>query len=446
MGAPFIPGGIFSGLSNEYRGPMHFIRKQTRKFICLLFTLTLLSPDAWSQKQSLFAAGTIRPLKTGEILPLSLLDAHADLKGKKLIILDFWATWCTSCIKGLPKLDSVQQSFDKELEVILVNPSTTGNTKKDIDLFFSKRMNPGNNPYRFTSITMDSILVKFFPAKYLPHYVWLNEEGRVLAFTASNEVNKTNIRKAINGEQLTMEQKIDKLDFNNALPLMQYDNGGAFSDIIYRSLLTKYLPGIGTSTRNWKDSLSRNISYINHSAYSLLKQATSVKDHLMVMPAATSAWMKSTRFSYEINMPLSGTDAEIKGIMKQDLERYLHLQIRDTMVQQTCRVLIKTPGFDSGKLFTKEAKPLLQWKGGRNTTNKLVNQPLSQFITRVNALAGYAEGISYLDETGITQHIDMELTADFRDLPSLNKELQAYGLQWVEAKRTLKGLAIEKIK
>src|SRR5690606_22197853 len=30
-----------------------------------------------------------------------------DYRDRKLIILDFWATWCGSCIKNFPKLDSL---------------------------------------------------------------------------------------------------------------------------------------------------------------------------------------------------------------------------------------------------------------------------------------------------------------------------------------------------
>ncbi len=446
MGAPFIPGGIFSGLSNEYRGPMHFIYNQTRKFICLLITLTLLSANAWSQKQSHFAAGTIRPLKTGEILPLSILDAHADLTGKKLIILDFWATWCSVCIKGFPRIDSMQQLFKNELQVILVNQKGSGNTKKDIDLFFSKRLKPDQTPYRFTSIIMDSILEKFFPHAGVPHYVWLNAEGRVLATTATNEINQTNILKAIKGEPLNIKQKVDQLDFKRELPLLHYDNGGTFPDILFRSLLTKSLDGLTSPGRKWTDSTHKHLSFVNYTIYSLVQQATGVRDHLLLMTEETSSWTKSNRFSYEINAPISATDAEMRLMMKQDLERYLQLKIKDTLVLQNCQVLVKTPGFDSGRLSTKGGKPVLQWKGGRNLTNKMINQPLSQLILRINALTGPTQGISYLDETGITQHIDMELVANFKDLPALNKELQSFGLQWVEAKRTLKGLAIEKIK
>lgn len=38
------------------------------------------------------------------------------------VLLDFWATWCKPCIKGMPKLDEIHQKYkDKGLTVIGIN-------------------------------------------------------------------------------------------------------------------------------------------------------------------------------------------------------------------------------------------------------------------------------------------------------------------------------------
>ena len=44
----------------------------------------------------------------------------SDFKGKA-IMLDFWATTCTSCIAGFPKLNAIQDRFGSKLQVLLVN-------------------------------------------------------------------------------------------------------------------------------------------------------------------------------------------------------------------------------------------------------------------------------------------------------------------------------------
>src|SRR5438874_63991 len=39
----------------------------------------------------------------------------------KLVILDFWATWCSACISHFPDLYALQRQHPKDLQIILVN-------------------------------------------------------------------------------------------------------------------------------------------------------------------------------------------------------------------------------------------------------------------------------------------------------------------------------------
>src|SRR5688572_4373344 len=41
--------------------------------------------------------------------------------GAKLLILDFWATWCGACLQTFPRLDSFQRQFGPGLQLLLVS-------------------------------------------------------------------------------------------------------------------------------------------------------------------------------------------------------------------------------------------------------------------------------------------------------------------------------------
>jgi thiol-disulfide isomerase/thioredoxin len=138
---------------------------------------------------------TMPPFLLSNILNSSLLQIELSCFAHKLVILDFWATWCTSCLKGFAKLDSLQHQFPQQLFPVLVN--TTGSTGDDslkITAFINKRNASPNTAIRFpVAIETEPELKQLFPRLFLPHYVWLYQ-NRVVAITSTAELTKQNIQ------------------------------------------------------------------------------------------------------------------------------------------------------------------------------------------------------------------------------------------------------------
>jgi thiol-disulfide isomerase/thioredoxin len=59
----------------------------------------------------------------------------AEYKGK-VVILDFWATWCGPCRKGIPDLIELQKEYGKDIVVIGI--SLDENTKGEVVPFMQK--------------------------------------------------------------------------------------------------------------------------------------------------------------------------------------------------------------------------------------------------------------------------------------------------------------------
>lgn len=66
----------------------------------------------------------------GKIIKLS------DYKGK-IIIVDFWATWCPPCRRGIPDLISLQKEYKKDLVVIGISLDAA-KTIKDVPGFIKE--------------------------------------------------------------------------------------------------------------------------------------------------------------------------------------------------------------------------------------------------------------------------------------------------------------------
>ncbi|MEQ8471116.1 MAG: TlpA disulfide reductase family protein [Marinoscillum sp.] len=53
------------------------------------------------------------------------------IKGEKLTVLDFWATWCKPCIKAIPELEKLSNEFeDKGVRFVGINNDSPRNISK----------------------------------------------------------------------------------------------------------------------------------------------------------------------------------------------------------------------------------------------------------------------------------------------------------------------------
>ncbi len=56
---------------------------------------------------------------------------YAELKGKKVTVIDFWATWCKPCVRSIPKLVKLHEQYkDRGVQFIGVNVDGTRNLPK----------------------------------------------------------------------------------------------------------------------------------------------------------------------------------------------------------------------------------------------------------------------------------------------------------------------------
>lgn len=64
------------------------------------------------------------------------VDVADKLIKKKLILVNFWATWCPPCIKEIPDLLNLKKKFERDIEIIFV--SVDANPTKVIPKFLKK--------------------------------------------------------------------------------------------------------------------------------------------------------------------------------------------------------------------------------------------------------------------------------------------------------------------
>lgn len=137
--------------------------------------------------------------KNGHLVKESL-NAHRG----KLLVIDFWASWCAPCLSAFPVMDSLSAQYDG-LQFIKA-------TYEEVAVKAAS-----------SSIIQDTLLSQYFAHRIIPHYAWISPTGRVLAFTAKDGLNAEHIEKMLIGERASILTKFD-LDFSKPIFLHMPDS------------------------------------------------------------------------------------------------------------------------------------------------------------------------------------------------------------------------------
>ena len=401
-----------------------------------------------------------RGLKIGDKVPDIIINniinspastlKMSDFKGK-ILILDFWATWCTSCLGHFSLADSLQNEFQNDIQILLVNALNTKDTKEKILKTLQASKGLGNVKFSLPTVIQDTLLGQLFPHYYIPHYVWIGKDGTVIAITSADGFNRENIVHILKGQLAIKYQKID-FDPQRPLYTVEYlpkDNLQQFS-----ILLKGNIDGIGEGTRvRYFNDTARGIVFNNRGLLDLYARvceekipgsagnriAIVVKDPSKLSWPASKLkrpnWERENFYSYELIVPANQFN-HFFDFMLDDLNRYLPYHASVEKRVKSCWILER-----AGK------KDMIHTHGGKyentlgDTANaRLVNSSLLDLCTYLNEISGNA---IILDKTGYTPNIDLEFKKGVKDMAAMQKALKAYGLKLYAACRKVDMLIIK---
>jgi thiol-disulfide isomerase/thioredoxin len=91
----------------------------------------------------------------------------------RMVVLDFWATWCEPCLESMPKLTDLERRHTNR-EVVFVSVNVDDD-ERAWRTFIGRNAVPGIQTW-----DRHGEMRRFFHARFLPAYVVIDSDGKVI--------------------------------------------------------------------------------------------------------------------------------------------------------------------------------------------------------------------------------------------------------------------------
>lgn len=366
----------------------------------------------------------------------------SDFKGKAILI-DFWFSACSACIEVMPKLDSLQREFGKDLQILLVNYESeekVRNTFKKI-----QRLNGVNLP----SVVSDTLLSLLFPHRSSPHEIWIDKNGKVKAITDHVSVTRKNIIDLIAGKEINLPVKKDDMEYSSDAPLA----ASSKNEFLLRySCITTYQSGlsgsIGMNLRPDNSILQARAKNASLQALYILaygqwtkdfhnnRVILDIKDSIMFKPNPNNSHL----FCYDSWWKDTSRSKALKE-MQHQLDIFFNIRSSMKKREMPCLVLKRIIGTRSpvSEDKKKRADSYIE-----NNELIVVNVRLKQLIENHLNYGVYAWApFQFIDETGIAERVSVVLPARFESIDQVNRYLKKYGLELFLEQRLIEVIVLK---
>lgn len=431
----------------------------------------------------------IRNLQIGETLPdieiRNLVNYNKPVLKlsaikERLVVLDFWATWCSPCIAAFGKIDSLQKKFHNQVLFLPVS-SQDRNT---VTMFLDKMSKVKG--MKFPSIYGDTLMRQYFKHYGIPHYVWLDDQ-KVVAITGTEELTEQNIANILNGERSNMTVKLDKLrNFDKEKPLFIVSTSiveeerkdtllATEEDTPFRSIITRYresMIGTGLARKNRITLVNQTIQNLymmalgngnrgnNNSFFNFLSGSRVVWEYwsphiyTLTNDSVTSIqrgslseireWNRVNTFCYELLLPDSLGERKYE-FMHEDLNRYFRAMygIEGNLEKRKVKCLALKRTSSNDKIATRGGKENKKFNA---YSFSIQNLPINTFTKTLTYSYLQGSKLPLIDDTGYQGNVDIEITCNLGNVGLINRELERYDLQIIETEKELDMIVIKQVR
>jgi uncharacterized protein (TIGR03435 family) len=335
-----------------------------------------------------------------------------ELRGR-VVVLEFWATWCEPCVSAIPHLNQLADEFQHNDVIFL---ALTDDNADRLTPFLAKH--PIN---AIIGVDTERKSWKSFDVPSIPHTVLIGRDGRIIGATLPENITSETLRQALAGN-------------NPALPTKE----GIPSDLAWDDHL------------QWPDGVRPTMYAIIKPIKTLTSGAKPQPGHLTVdgAPLEALVWLAYQTNSFHIDWRMPNDKQTYRAAFRvpEGREDHLFPYMRETLAEM----------FDIDARWTEQAREVyvLRRIKGRaplpaSSADKEIAQMLRGTMTlRDEPISKLCEMLAssfnaiVLDETGIDGRYDFELPYQPGQPEMTSEALNKLGFETTKARRDIPVLVV----
>ena len=331
------------------------------------------------------------------------------LKGK-VVVLEFWATWCAPCVAEIPHLNQLNEEFrDKQVQFISVTDEG-----EDVIAPFLKRQEMKS----WIGLDTDRSAFEAYGVKGIPRTFLINQEGIIAASLHPAGLSSDMIEKVIAGEKIELP-KLPK-------PKTVESEG---TDPIFKILIAPTEKEGGRSSSKISKGYKQREAE-SKTLHQILSTAYGVPTTRITGPKA----LLESRYEISVRLPTN----QFELLFQQALTASLQLRVSNQ--KKSVEVFVLTAGEDSAE----KLKPSVMSSSGSMTRSGR-----GKIKTMNGEISGLAQSLEHVleriveDGTGIEGKYDWEITYDEDDPNSVLTVLEEQlGLRIRKEQREIEFLVV----
>jgi thiol-disulfide isomerase/thioredoxin len=407
-------GNFFGGGTMRLTFGRLQIRPALRAGMVSVIVFSLGTLSLWAHPET----GTPAPPLDSLQLLQAPSGARADwtsLKGK-VVVLEFWATWCSPCIASLPHLNQLVESLDPtKFQFISIDDEDL----KTIQTFLTRKKTSG-----WVGVDTSGGVFAWYGVKSRPTTVIVDGSGKIVAATEIDSVSVADLQAVADGKSVTFKPTTEIVT----------SSGASATDAATQSLfavsLSKAAPDAKVSQVNHPPT---GTDFLGNDADGLMTNAFNVFGNRYVLKDPLPDGRYDLRMNF-VDVPSSVMDSAVQ----QAVLSGLHLQIQPKTVTKDAYFLRATEA--SKKLLSPSASTHKVKRGCWHGIYVLMNGTMDDLAFIL------ATGLEnpVINKTGINSNFDVRFKVAGEDVDSLNAVLnEKLGLELVQGNQEMSITVLE---